>query len=282
MDIKRVARALFIALRRFHKQDGLALSSHVALSLMLAIFPFTIFALSLGSQLSSTVESENIMQLLFGNWPDVVAEPIERELRAVLAQGNSQTLTFGALMTMFFASNGAEAVRLAITRAYGEVDTRPYWRKRLLCIGFVLAGAVSITVVTVLLVLIPLYFAYFQDMVPIPEEWLSIFNSTPLRFAIAVVPIVAAVLAVNSLLTQTRRPISVIWPGAVLTIFAWAIFGQAFSYYLGHFARYSVTYAGLAGVMSGLIFLYLSAAILIIGATFNSALMDLKQEAKIA
>ena len=60
--------------------------------------------------------------------------------------------------------------------------------------------------------------------------------------------------------------------GVILTILLWGLAGAGFSYYLAQFASYNATYAGLAGVMVALIFLYLMSALLILGAEFNGAL----------
>ena len=69
-----------------------------------------------------------------------------------------------------------------------------------------------------------------------------------------------------------------ILPGVLLTLVLWSAGGWAFSIYIGKFATYSATYAGLAGAMAALIFLYLCAAMLILGAEYNGALMDLSRE----
>ncbi len=62
-----------------------------------------------------------------------------------------------------------------------------------------------------------------------------------------------------------------IWPGLVLTLVLWTVAGSGFVWYLHRVADYSATYAGLAGIMTALIFLYLMAVILLFGAEYNSA-----------
>lgn len=275
MIAKRALKALLIALRDFDARDGWTMSSHVALSMMLAIFPFTIFVLSVAGQIGAGLETDELMNLLFGNWPEVVAAPIEKEIGAVMAQSTHQALTFGAVLTVFFASNGVEAVRRAIVKSYREVDARPFWRKRLTCIIFVLVGTVLMIGVAIILVAIPVYFAYFSDQFPILQ--LEFLNNRLTRLLLATAPLIFAVFACHSILTGSKRSISSVWPGVVLTIVLWAIFAKGFSYYIGHFSNYSVTYAGLAGVMSALMFLYLVAGILILGASFNEALIELKK-----
>lgn len=68
------------------------------------------------------------------------------------------------------------------------------------------------------------------------------------------------------------RPISRVWPGILMTLILWILVATGFSLYLETFATYSATYAGLAGIMTALIFLYLMAMIFIFGAEYNSVL----------
>ncbi|MFC3118098.1 YhjD/YihY/BrkB family envelope integrity protein [Jhaorihella thermophila] len=63
-----------------------------------------------------------------------------------------------------------------------------------------------------------------------------------------------------------------------MTILGWMAAGRAFSWYVAAFGSYSATYAGLAGAMAALIFLYLISAILILGAEFNGALIDMSDD----
>ncbi|MFC3118099.1 YihY/virulence factor BrkB family protein [Jhaorihella thermophila] len=148
--VARPLRAAVEALRRFNAKGGWVLSSHVAMSIMLALFPFILFVVALGGFLSghfdivTYVEDREALnetaELIFGAWPDAIQAPIVAELRRVLAADNTSLMTVGGLLTLFFASNGVDAVREAMTRAYHDIDTRPYLKTRALCLAFVLLG----------------------------------------------------------------------------------------------------------------------------------------------
>ncbi len=74
-------------------------------------------------------------------------------------------------------------------------------------------------------------------------------------------------------LPDGRRRIIDVLPGVLLTLVLWLIGALVFAYYIGTFANYAATYAGLASIMIVLVFLYMVGAIFIIGAEFNAALM---------
>ena len=69
-------RILGDALGHFNDDDGWAMASHLALSALLALFPFLIFATSLASFLGAEAFADTAVHLVFDTWPDAIAEPI--------------------------------------------------------------------------------------------------------------------------------------------------------------------------------------------------------------
>ncbi|TDK45137.1 YihY/virulence factor BrkB family protein [Antarcticimicrobium luteum] len=272
----RGLRALIRAAARFGDKGGWVMSSHVAMSLMMALFPFVLFVVALAGFLSRDVPVDDLFELLFGSWPEEVAQPIERELRAVLAAADSRLLTLGGVVALYFASNGVDAVRVAMTRAYHDTDPRPFWQTRLLCLGLVVAGAALVLAGVAVDLVLPLYTNMLRAAVP--GEVTSWFAGVGVSWLFVIAMPVLGVLGFHLLLPGRRHGIRQILPGVVLTLMLWALAGWGFSIYIGRFASYSATYAGLAGAMSALIFLYLNAAILILGAEFNGALLDAGRE----
>ncbi len=260
-------KAAFI---HFNKSDGWAISSHIALSLMMAIFPFLIFATALAGFFGSVERSEDIVNLVFEYWPDEIAEPIVREVHVVLGQGHTGFATLGIFLALVFASNGVEAVRVALNRAYGIEDRRPFWKQRVQSLAFVLCGSGLLFFVSALLVFMPLYFAFVATASPKLHS--SLFASNSLRLGGAMAILIFVVFSCHYWLPAKKQKLRKIWPGILLTLIAWTVAASLFSAYLKAFATYSATYAGLASVMTAQIFLYIMGAILIYGAEFNAAL----------
>lgn len=268
--MKRFWKAFAAAAKRFDNNDGWAHSSHIALSLLLALFPFCIFSLFLASQLSAGLNTEVLIEFVFGTWPDQIAEPIVREIGNVLAASGSQNLTFSALLAIFFASNGVDAIRTAITEAYRENDPRPFWKTRMLCVVFVVCGGLVLSVAGVVAVALPLYFQFVE--VAAPNVYMRVFSIDGVRVTITVALLLFVLIAFHLWLPGVRRPLRSLMPGVLLTIVLWAVCAQGFAYYIKNFESYSVTYAGLSGLMAALVFMYLMAALFIFGAEFNGQL----------
>ncbi|MBO9410672.1 MULTISPECIES: YihY/virulence factor BrkB family protein [unclassified Ruegeria] len=273
-SLSRPIQALWLAIGRFGGKNGLVMSSHVAMSLMLALFPFVLFTVALAGSLSQGYVTEELIELIFGAWPKDVADPIVSELRAVLEQSGSGVITLGGLLAIFFASNGVVAVRAAMNQAYHDQDSWPFWKTRLLCLGLVIIGGATILAIAAVEVILPVYTKLVSEKTDVNvSHWLSVDR---LRWTFTVAVPAGTVLLAHLILPTRRHSMSQILPGVLLTLALWAAGGWGFSIYISQFASYSATYAGLAGAMAALIFLYLCAAILILGAEYNGALMDLQ------
>lgn len=275
--MKRFVRLAFDTAVRFNENDGWAHSSHIAMSMLLALFPFCIFSLSLAGVLSSELNAADLVDFIFGTWPDAVAEPIEREIAAVLVDSTTKSITLGALFAIFFASNGVDAIRMAIIGAYHQADPRPVWKARLVCVVFVICGGILLSLASLLTVVIPLYFDVVEQAAP--SLYARFFATEPVRITATAVLLWFAMTACHLWLPGERRPLRRLLPGILLTIVLWILAAQGFAFYMRNIATYSVTYAGLAGVMAALVFMYLMAALFILGAELNGLLWRERESA---
>ncbi|WP_170514297.1 YihY/virulence factor BrkB family protein [Ruegeria atlantica] len=274
--LSRPVRALWVAIVRFDAKNGFVMSSHVAMSLMLALFPFALFTVALAGSLSQDYVTDELIELIFGAWPKDVAGPIVSELRSVLTESGSGVITLGGLLAVFFASNGVLAVRKAMNQAYHDHDSWPFWKTRLLCLGLVIVGGLTIMIIAAVEVVLPVYTQLVSEKTDVNvSDWLSVDR---LRWTFTVAVPAGVVVLAHLVLPTGRHKLRQILPGVVLTLALWAAGGWGFSVYIAQFASYSATYAGLAGAMAALIFLYLCAAMLILGAEYNGALMDMQDD----
>jgi membrane protein len=96
---------------------------------------------------------------------------------------------------------------------------------------------------------------------------------TFVRFTVAAVVIIVALVIVHLWLPAGRRSLGEVFPGILATLVLWLISGEIFGRYLADFAYGYVTmYAGLASVMIALVFLYINASIFIFGGELNSVI----------
>jgi membrane protein len=259
------------AFYRFLEDDGWAIASYIALSTLMALFPFLILVTALAAFLGSENLADEVANLLLDTWPKEVAGPIAGEVHRVLTITRGDVLTASAVFSVYFASSGVESLRIGLNRAYDVRETRNWLLLRIESIAYVLVGALALLALAFLVVLAPLMFATALKYAP----WLAPLEATFtfVRFALATSVITVALFAVHKWLPAGHRRSNEIVVGIVATLVLWLAGGILFGRYLAEFASTYVTYyAGLASVMIALVFLYLTASIFMYGGELNSAI----------
>jgi membrane protein len=265
-------RIFYEAYLKFDRDDGWAIASHVALSILTSLFPFLIFLTALAGFFGWQEEADAATTLLFETWPPSVAKPIAAEIHNVLTKPRGGLLTVGAVLAIYFSSNGVEALRIALNRAYDLRDRRPWWMLRLESILYVFLGAASLLAIAFLLVLAPLARALVERHAPqVMKELEPLY--APVRYGVTFSVVGFSILAAHVLLPPGWRSVIKVAPGLLLTLFASLGFGALFGSYLAEFAgSYVSTYAGLASIMIALVFLQTLAVIFIYGAELNQTI----------
>jgi len=273
----RIARDAF---RNFTADDGWAIASHIALSTLMAMFPFLIIVTALaGFFFGSRELADEAAQILLEAWPEQVAGPIALDVAGVLTERRGGVLTFGVLFALYFASSGVESLRIGLNRAYGVVEQRAWWLLRLESVAYVLVAAVAILAFAFLVVLAPLIINKVVHLLPALEPLGEIITFA--RYAVAVVVLVVALVILHSWLPSGRRSFVEIAPGIAATLLLWLISGAAFGRYLAYYTfAYVSMYAGLASAMIALVFLYVCASIFIYGGELNSVIAKDREAAQ--
>jgi membrane protein len=271
--LRNYLRIALGALYAFGEDDGWALASHIALSALLALFPFLIVLTALAGFLGSKGIADDLANLLLQTWPAAVAEPLAREIHNVLGTARTGTLTIGVVLSVYFASSGVDSLRIALNRAYKVAETRSWWLLKLESIGYVMVATIALLALGFLIVLAPLAFATALKYAP----WLDALERqfTYTRYAIAGVVIVIAVVVAHKWLPGGQRRFLDILPGLLVTGVLWLAGGILFGRYLAEFANnYVTTYAGLASAMIALVFLYWIATIFVYGGELNAFIIS--------
>jgi membrane protein len=257
----------------FLADDGWAIASHIALSTLMALFPFIIVLTSLAGFFGSRELADQAAALLLQTWPKQVAATLSGEIHDVFTTTRTDALTIGAALSLYFASNGVEALRVALNRAYAVVEPRRWYWLRLESIGYTLIAAFTALAMAFLIVLGPLIMEAARRYVPLVVDANEQFLHVS-RYTITVTALVIALFILHAWLPAGRRGFLQILPGILFTIMASLVSGIVFGQYLARFAnRYVTMYAGLASVIIALVFLYFIAAIFVYGGELNAAII---------
>jgi YihY family inner membrane protein len=136
--------------------EGLELSGYIAFTAFLSLFPFLIFLAALAGFLGDRETADEFIDAMFEFMPADVAQTLAPAVREVIGARQGGLLTFGILATLWFASNGFEALRTGLNRAYSVAEKRAIWWLRLQSIAFVVVGGLIILFLSLAVILGPL------------------------------------------------------------------------------------------------------------------------------
>lgn len=267
----RVGRAVLNeAVLRLWSDDAFGLAGNVAFRALLAIFPFLIFTSSMTAFVGDRSMADDLIDFLIAIVPPTLIEPIVSEVEKVMTVPRGGVLSVGILLTVWFAVGGVDGVRVGLNRAYGIRETRSTMMLYAVQIAMVVLSSLILVVVGYLLVLAPRAGSWLHHLMPGFDP--ASVSVGLIRFPATTLILLIGLMTAHVLLPARRTKFSNIWPGVVVTAMAWMLLAAAFSYYLRSFGTYASYYAGLAGIVAALYFMYLAALALIFGGELNRAL----------
>lgn len=266
----RIVRVLWDASTRLIYDGGLANAGNIALSFLLSLFPFMILIAVFIDIWGEPELLEQVLELLFDHWPAGSAGPIADQIKIVLGQASGKLFTIGNAIALILATNGIESAREGLNRAYRFVENRNFFVRRLQGALFVMVGALALILAAIILVGTPVAWAFVVSRL----SWLADFGFAVVlvQYGVAVTLLAIALFSFHYFLPageHTRG--EVIW-GVLITILGIILGSQAFAFYLTNFADYTSLYAGFAGIMIAIIYLYYLSTLILFGAEFNAAL----------
>jgi membrane protein len=194
---------------------------------------------------------------------------IEQTLSEVVQQSSGGKLTFGFLIALWSASAGIDSVRIVLNDIYDLKETRAWWKYKL--VSVLLTLGLTILVISVIATIF--YGSQFLTSVFVSAglETVAPYIANILSFIL----IIAAMLLAFAFLyafapNHTPFTWKYITPGAVTAVVLWLLFSFGFRTYLAYFDSYAKTYGSLGAIIILLLWLYLTALVILIGGVINS------------
>ncbi len=247
------------------------LAGHIAYTGLLAIFPFLIFLAALAGFLGASAGGLASVQSMLDLLPPDVAKTLSPVIHEVIDSRDGGLLTLGLLGALWVASNGIDALRIALNTAYDIEEQRPWWQIKLGSLGAIVVGGVVFLLLSVLVILGPLIWQGLLWLFPLGEADRWAFSAV--RYLLATLVLMAALLALHRWLPGACLRVRSLLPGVLATTLLWLTAASLFSIYVAELGSYSATYGSLGGVIVTLVFFYVSAVLFIFGAELNSALL---------
>lgn len=251
-----------------HVDNVAIIAAGVAFFTLLAIFPLITACLSLYGYFADPTEVQGLLNSVNGVLPADAWEVLNRQIVSVITAPNSGLglgIAIGLLIALWSAGSGIRAIMRAMNIAYGERETRNLAMFYAIAASMTLSMIIFVWIALAVIIGVPavLHLLKLDDAIGLFSRFL------PWLLLISMFGFASGVLYRFG---PSRRPAKKRWvfPGIVFTTFTWLIISFGFSKFVSAFGNYNAIYGSLSAVIILLIWFWLTAYTVIVGAELNA------------
>jgi membrane protein len=269
--------ACWRGVKELYDSEGLTHAASIAYYTLLSLFPVLLLALFVLNEMTSNAgERDTVVRFVFRYFPrqfDFIS--------GQLAAFSRQPVTFGfwGVVTLVWASLGVfNAVTAAVNHAWAVEKRRSFLAHRLIGFLMMVSAGVILMLGLVMAGLVRLAETRLSDAFE-RSPWLDWFSGIIASY-VATLLLIGCVALIFYFVPNTKVRFRDVWPGAILVGVLWRIAFQLFSWYAADLATWNVIHGSLAGVVVFLLWIYISAVILIYGVEMTASYARLQDAAR--
>jgi membrane protein len=273
-------KLVILAGRDFLRDNCSLMAASIAYYVLFSLFPLLILAVTIVGFLMQDVSfQERILNILLQYIPakNIGTENLlMREIRTIAQAGGKAFGIIGLLGLAWSGSNMFGVIRTSVNIAFNIQSERPFYRKKMLdftmmlMTGFIFVLSILSTTVIQALDVYTGYIPYIGNLVRTVTWQIGSFF----------IPIFISMIAfflIYKVLPARKTSFRNIWPGVLVATLLFEAGKFGFGFYLQNFGKYDVIFGSLGAIISFLLWVYISAAILLFGAEVASEYARLKK-----
>lgn len=252
-------------------------ASALAYQMLFSLFPFLLFLIALIGFLHLPdffswlrLQSELVL-------PPQALEQVNPVIDQ-LQQSKGGLLSIGIVIALWTASAGVRLMMSAMNAAYDVVEARPVWKRIPLSVLYTVGIAMMMLAVAGLMVTGPQVMNWIASQIGMEDFIVTLW--TVLRWPLIVMLLMVAVALIYYVMPDVKQEFRFITPGSVLAVVVWIVASLGFGYYVKTFADYNAMYGSIGAIIVLLLYFYISAAVLLLGAEMNAVVEHMSAEGK--
>ena len=275
--VRLLLLAAWRGLNELYNSDGLTHAASIAYYALLSLFPILLLALViLGNMTSNASERDEVVRFVFRYFPRQF-DFISRQLDAF--QTTPVTFGVGGILALVWASLGVfNAVTSAVNHAWAVEKKRSFLGHRL--VGFLMMVSAGLVLMLGLVIasLVRLAETRLGEVFQ-RSAWLDWFSGIVASY-VATLLLIGCVALIFYFIPNTKVRFRDVWPGAILVGVLWRIAFLLFSWYASDLASWNVIHGSIAAVVVFMLWIYISAVILIYGVEMTANYARLQDAAR--
>ncbi|MDR4945675.1 YihY/virulence factor BrkB family protein [Neobacillus cucumis] len=251
---------------RIEEDDLPGLSAQLAYFFLLSLFPLLIVLFTLLPYFP--IPHQDMLGMIRDFAPAEAMQLIEKNVKEIMSQRNGGLLSFGVIGTIWSASNGINAIVRAFNKAYNVKESRSFIVAR----GMAVLLTFGMIFVFLLAIILPVFGReiglFLFSKLGYTSQFIKVWDT--LSWLVSAIILFLIFTGLYWIAPNVKLRCRSAFPGALFATLGWIISSIGLSFYVNNISNYSLTYGGIGAIIVLMIWLYLSAFIIILGGEVNA------------
>lgn len=268
-SVKKIFDFIFRFAKKFEENELIYFANALTYRLLLAMFPFIIFIMTLFGFFD--LETDSYIKRIAVSVPEDIKNIFFVFIEEVICSKNMSLLSISLLLSVLSASSGFNYLIKGINKAFDIEDKRNFIKKRIISILLVFIFSILIMASLVLFIFcdaIEKFLIYFIGTSDIIND---IFGVT--GYIINVIVLFGVLIIIFKVSVCEKIKLRYFAPGAFIVVCGWLMMSKIFNIYVNNFLKVSVIYGSLGSIFILLVWLNILSILILAGNQINAMLM---------
>lgn len=266
--MKKFINFIIILNKKIKKDNIAGLSNELTYKIILSIFPFLTFLMSLLGFIN--IKIDELIPELSNIMPQQFLGIFNAFIQEVFYEQHASIMSISILLSIYSASSGFGAVIKGINRSYEQEEKRNFIIVQLISIFLVFLFAVAIISSVVLSISSEFIANALQSYQIFGVQFINVFKI--LKYVALFTILFFTVIFIYKFSCCKKIKFKNIIPGVLFTTVLWVTSSKLYSIYIENFSNYSKIYGSIGSIFILLVWLNMISTFLLIGSEINSLL----------
>ncbi|MEZ5083373.1 MAG: YihY/virulence factor BrkB family protein [Bacteroidales bacterium] len=251
-------------------------ASSIAFSFFLALFPMIIVFFTLIPFVPIDNFQSILLKFIETITPDSTEQIINQTLIDIIERPRGGLLSVTFFLALVFATNGFDSVIEAFNNTYHSMETRSWFKQKLIStLLFLIIGL--ILVISIALLTTGTYVFKFLTAHNIINSYLTFYLLESVKWIILISMFFFSISFIYYLAPAKESKFRFISAGSSLATFLALAASIGFNYYVQNFSSYNALYGTIGTLLIILVWIYFNAVILLIGFELNASIKQARR-----
>lgn len=251
--------------KQYARNDISAHSAQVSFFIMISLFPFALFLLTLIQY--TPIDEQTVLGIIDNLTPNTLAPIIRNWLSEAYQKASGTVVSVTIIAALWASSKGFLGIYAGLQKIHGVTPKRNFIQKRMLAFLYTIAFGLMIAISLLVLVYGNKIFLFINAHIPLIGGF---FNKIfPFRVLIGFSIFVLFFILLFTLIPEREMKFRSQIPGALITSVLWIVFSYLYSIYIDYFSNMTTLYGSLAYIVMFMLWLFFCINFVFIGAEIN-------------